>query len=69
MAPRFDLWFWLVLAWALVVPYLFDAGHAASCDRHGRVVFRPLDELFGPGLPYACQRLPLTQKEPRPTPS
>jgi hypothetical protein len=57
LRPRVDIWFWLLVFWVLVVPYLFDTGHAASCDRTGRVVFTPLDQLVsGPGIAYRCSR-------------
>jgi hypothetical protein len=37
--PRFDLWFWLLVVWAFVVPFLFDHAHITSCDRDGIVRF------------------------------
>lgn len=46
MRPRFDVWFWLVLGWALVVPYLFDQSHARHCAERGTVTFYAVSSLW-----------------------
>jgi len=45
--PKFDFWFWMLLIWAFVVPYLFDQGHRNSCLERGRVSFYTIDSMVG----------------------
>lgn len=40
--PKFDLWFWLLVIWSFVVPYLYDAGHQRSCTERGTVRFETI---------------------------
>ena len=44
--PKFDIWFWLLAVWSIVIPYFFDAAHIASCDTTGKVTFVPLTSLW-----------------------
>jgi hypothetical protein len=37
--PKFDIWFWLLVVWSFLVPYLYDAAHARSCSERGTVTF------------------------------
>jgi len=41
--PTFDIWFWLLVIWSFVVPYIWDDAHAKACDERGQVIF---DRLF-----------------------
>lgn len=44
--PQFDFWFWILLIWTFVVPYLFDNGHVKSCLETGRVHFTTIDHFL-----------------------
>jgi hypothetical protein len=53
--PKFDVWFWLLVIWSFVVPYIFDAGHVASCKDRGIVTFEPIDILWsGDPVTFVC---------------
>jgi hypothetical protein len=66
--PHFDLWFWLLLVYAFVAPYLYDAGHVASCNNTGKVVFEPIDLLWTGKLPaFWCQPMDEPREDEVPT--
>lgn len=66
MIPRFDIWFWLLVIWALVVPYLFDHAHMRSCEESGRITLRPLPAIFSEAKTYSCTPMPMGEHIPAP---
>jgi hypothetical protein len=41
MKPTFDIWFWLLVVWSFVAPYLYDYDHMKACEEHEVVNFEP----------------------------
>lgn len=47
ITPTFDVWYWALVIWALIVPYWVDTAHTIGCESTGMVTFRPLSQLWG----------------------
>jgi hypothetical protein len=57
--PQFDVWFWALVVWSLIVPYLFDAAHIDTCRETGRVTFIPVWSLIGDyNETFVCTAIP-----------
>jgi hypothetical protein len=52
---RFDVWFWALVFWTIMQPFLIDENYTDRCLTSGRITFVPLSSLWSDdSLIFAC---------------